>query len=51
MQIPSANTTSLKGFAVFVGAVLVANYILSQIEVTRRAGGLMIGTIGMSGDE
>jgi len=45
MIIPSATTTSLKGFAVFIGAVLVANYILSQIELTRRVAGLGIGAL------
>lgn len=50
MNIPAANTTSIKGFAVFVAAVMVANFVLSQIEISRKLAGLNIGLIPL-GDE
>jgi len=46
MNLPAASTTSVKGIAVFIGAVLVANFILSQIEATRKVAGLNVGALG-----
>lgn len=46
MTMPAASTTSIKGFAVFVAAVLVANFVLSQVELSRKAAGLNIGALG-----